>query len=359
MAAGEFSRRCFGLDLMRAVAALLVVLSHCGEFFLPLWPGLPGLWFVGGLGVDLFFVLSGYLVGGLLIDAARAGHAWIGPFWLRRWWRTLPSFYLFLLINVLLAHWIDGAWMNPLAHVLFVQNLAWVAPEFFPEAWSLAIEEWFYLLAPLAFLALGLRADRLRGVLAFALALLVLGLALRIGAVWLFDPAWDDGIKRVALMRVDAIAWGLAAVAAMRLWPGFAHDWRRTMFASGISIIAAAAALAYASVIDQSFSARVFVFSLTGLGAAALLPWLVALNAAPWRAATRAIFALAIWSYALYLVHMPVLRIWQELLPPPADWSSAWLQAGIYLALSITAAALTYVGFERPVLRWRDRHFSR
>ena len=341
---------------MRASAALLVVAAHAGIFFLQVWPGgYPSILFFAGFGVDLFFVLSGYLVGGLLIDAAGSGVRWIPHFWMRRWWRTLPSFYLFLLINLLLMRWLQGQWPNPLAHVFFVQNLAWPHPAFFPEAWSLAIEEWFYLLAPLLFAAFGLRAAVPRRVLWFAISLIVIGLLLRWGWVLRFDPQWDSGVKKIAVLRIDAVAWGLLAAAALRVWPQRLRALRHALAVIGALVIVASGLLFFSGDVDRSVAARVLVFSLNGLGSAMLLPWLIELRVAADARPARAVAALALWSYALYLAHLPLMRIGQAFVPMASTWSSAWLHAAVFIVLSVIAAAIVYKVFERPMMRWRDR----
>ncbi len=340
---------------MRVCAAMLVVCVHACIFFYHVWPQLPVVFFFAGLGVDLFFVLSGYLVGGLLIDAARRDQPWVMHFWMRRWWRTLPSYYLFLLINLLLWRWIQGSWVNPLAHVFFVQNLAWEHPNFFPEAWSLSIEELFYLCAPLGFVVFGMTSAKLRKVFAFALALIVAGIVFRWLWVLQFDPSWDSGVKKLAILRVDAIAFGLAAVAAMRLWPGWIKAQQRGLAATGGVVIVLSAWLTYASAIDDSVPARVFAFSLNGMGCALLLPWLASLPSDSERRSVRSIAALARWSYALYLVHMPIMRIGLALLPMPNSFAVAWGYAICFVMVSVVAAAVVYGVFERRVLQWRDR----
>ena len=95
------ANRVFGLDVMRALAIVWVVLVHSNYMLWEHWPGFPGLPFVDGVG--LFFVLSGYLVGGILLRYATTGSpsTWrLLDFWQRRWMRTLPNYYLFLLIKI-------------------------------------------------------------------------------------------------------------------------------------------------------------------------------------------------------------------------------------------------------------------
>jgi len=141
------------LDGVRALAIGCVLVGH-STLLMPHGPRLQRLLLLGYVGVEIFFVLSGFLIGTILwrmtahFDAQALRH-----FWLRRWLRTLPNYFLFLALAALLA---ALGWRDTLPaqgqlwqYALFVQNLAWRHPDFFPEAWSLAVEEVFYFSLPL------------------------------------------------------------------------------------------------------------------------------------------------------------------------------------------------------------------
>lgn len=143
--------RIFGLDLLRAVAILFVVVEH-GYLLLPDQLKPPNI--LAFDGVTLFFVLSGYLIGGILIKSiAKNGISVrvIKNFWIRRWWRTLPTYFLILIILCIL-HFLsnkDFTLGSVSRYFYFSQNIFMKHPGFFLVAWSLSIEEWFYLLLPL------------------------------------------------------------------------------------------------------------------------------------------------------------------------------------------------------------------
>ncbi|MBK6892203.1 MAG: acyltransferase [Flavobacteriales bacterium] len=145
--------RIFGLDVMRAMAGVMVMLAHTSHLVADHWPRFPVVPSIDWVGV--FFVLSGYLIGGMLLDASsKPGPAPLRflDFMQRRWLRTLPNYYLFLLLNILLVS--VGAAPGMLGHMtaayaVFMQNFHLPLDLFFWESWSLAVEEWFYLLFPL------------------------------------------------------------------------------------------------------------------------------------------------------------------------------------------------------------------
>ena len=152
---GEKSR-VFGLDVYRAVAILLVVMSHASYFTGSMFSWLPSIPLPDG--VELFFVLSGFLIGTILIktleESERFGYRELFHFWKRRWFRTLPNYYLILLVYyILVSNSIIGGddaieqfnWK----FLVFAQNLYESFYGFYLESWSLSIEEWFYIILPI------------------------------------------------------------------------------------------------------------------------------------------------------------------------------------------------------------------
>ena len=155
------AQRIFGLDLLRTLAIVGVVIGHGKPILGAADTEFP--WIPLGDGVDMFFVLSGYLIGGILISEfvvpGKLGLRELFHFLQRRWFRTLPNYYLILGVNVLFAYlgWSMGnldffSWK----FLCFTQNLNWHFEGFFWESWSLAVEEWFYLTFPLLVLCLSI-----------------------------------------------------------------------------------------------------------------------------------------------------------------------------------------------------------
>lgn len=148
-------QRNFSLDCFRALAIILVFTGHSilsfgsPELLAPLQ--------FGGTGVDLFFVLSGWLIGNqLLIEKKRFGDIQITRFWIRRWMRTMPAYYAVLSVTILQLYLTKDNFTFPWPHIFFLQNYFGDLNVFF-VSWSLSVEEQFYLfIAPLFVFTLGL-----------------------------------------------------------------------------------------------------------------------------------------------------------------------------------------------------------
>lgn len=348
--------RIFGLDVMRATAGVMVTLSHTSFLVAEHWPRFPLAPSLDWVGV--FFVLSGFLIGTILLDAsAKTGPAPLHflNFMQRRWLRTLPNYYLFLLLNILLVF--IGVAPGMLSHAtpayaVFMQNFHVPLDLFFWESWSLAVEEWFYLLFPLlVFGAIGLigmggrRAFVLACVLFIALPFLA-----RIGvAHHVVDQAtWDIWVNKMVITRLDAPGFGMLAAWLSRGWP---KGWQRMRWPAmllGIGLLAFVTSNGYQT------SPRFAIYGLNSLEAfsvALLLPVL-----STWQ--KGGVFGgplryLSLITYALYLVHLPLLYLAGDLVPDPVAWICA-AQYALFLAVALLLSTLIYHFWERPFMRLRN-----
>lgn len=356
------------LDVCRSLAIILVLLSHGRHFLTPAWSDVAVFRIGGFLGVELFFVLSGFLIGSIAERSfrhANAGQSWIGTFLQRRWLRTLPNYYLFLAINALLiaASITPGRMADLLPFAFFAQNLAWPGPGVFGEAWSLSVEEVFYLVFPLCLLLLGKVVRSRRNVFVTVTLLLLLApLLARICAVTFAAPAWDDGIRKVVVFRLDALMLGVLAG-----WLVHEHGLLEKASARWLALLATitigAAVILFFTLektLNSSFFARVWLFPLVSLGCAMML--LSGLRmASPCPLLGRAADYGARLSYALYLAHMPVFHLIMHFSgsTPPGDPSGAVARWVVFWGGSILVAALVERFVERPILAWRDRRIPR
>jgi peptidoglycan/LPS O-acetylase OafA/YrhL len=343
-----------GLDGLRAVAVLAVVAYHQDLAWAP----------GGFLGVDIFFVLSGYLITGILrADWDRRGRLGLRRFWLRRARRLLPALAVLVAAVCAAATVLDRGQLHGLradvaAAASYTSNwwqlaadhsyfARFSAPSLLQHLWSLAVEEQFYLVWPLL-LALGLRHLPRRGlVLAIAGAAACSAVAMAV----LYQPGADP--SRVYL-GTDTHALGLLLGAALavalppeRLAARPRARTRRLLDAAGA--LSAAAVAAGIVGLDQLGAATY----RGGLGlVAAATAGLVAVAACP---ATRTARLLGVWplrwlgarSYALYLWHWPVLVLARDALGPTAA-AGAPVRVGT-LALAVGLAAASWTLIEHPI----------
>lgn len=356
------------LDICRSLAIIMVLLSHGRHFLTPVWDNAAAFRIGGFLGVELFFVLSGFLIGGIAercFMQTPKDQTWVSKFLMRRWLRTLPNYYLFLIINALLiANSIaPGNLADLIPYAIFVQNLAWPSPPAFGEAWSLAVEEVFYLVFPLGLYLLGkLEADRRKVFLAVAIGLMLVPLMARWGAVAFSAPTWDGGIRKVVAFRLDALITGVLAGWLVQEFQ-LQEQIRSALFTVLAAIVMLAAIISFFwlehAFNDSDFS-RIWLFPLVSLGCAMTILSGIG-TPHPSACLERTANYCARQSYALYLAHMPVLHVILYFVgPTPAnDGAGAFIRWMTFIVGSLLVAALVERMVERPILEWRDRAFPR
>ncbi len=359
------SSRVHGLDTLRALAIMLVFANHYMGFVShePTFG-----WFseIGWAGVDLFFALSGYLIGNQVFSALRGPGLSLPNFYARRLLRTLPAY---LVVLALYAWW--PYWAGNLPHaqwwkyLTFTLNFNLKPGTLFSHAWSLCVEEQFYLLLPPVVLAIA-AITRIRRADGIALALGWAALLSAIAAgMWLRDswwqPAMDLGergsrsyytlIYYSTLARFDELLAGVALAMLRNFHP---KAWQRLTSHGNWMLAAGAAltALAFWLFLEHHFSwgMSVFGYPLLGVAFAALL--LAALSEGSLLHRTRipGMGAIALWSYSIYLTHKQVCILLADHWEPVDPESIA-----VMIAASIAAGWLLYFAVEAPFMNLRER----
>jgi peptidoglycan/LPS O-acetylase OafA/YrhL len=363
--------RVFGLDLLRAAAILMVICAHGFVVLYPHFGEVLGFFGHGGFyGVELFFVLSGFLIGQILIrtgtDLSQAGN--VAVFYVRRWFRTLPLFFLFLIINVVFEHLFRAhpvGVREALSHGFFLRNLTAFQMTFFPESWSLAIEEWFYLLFPAA-LWLGLKIAKRFDAVFLSAAFSFLAFSTIARMVTAPDPTatWTDEIRMVVIYRFDALMFGMLGAWLSLRFPG---RWRQSARISAIAGLLLLFAMyvtlwrfenGHLAFGDDNYFARTFRFTCVSIGFALLLPWASAWKLAGENFASTAVRKIALWSYGIYLVHLPVFVLVTRAhfgADRPLSWPKALFSFALQIGGSILLSAILYRFFEAPCTRLREK----
>ena len=357
----ELQTRVFGLDLMRATAIVLVVFWHTYREITYLAPGFSLPLFLDG--VDLFFVLSGYLIGGILLGTLeRPGLTWgqrLRGFWARRFFRTLPNYYLFLLLNIGMA--LVGVReglinTNALAYFALLQNLWKPFSLFFWESWSLVVEVWFYIAFPLAVMLFMLMKVGARRSIALACAVfIVLPFIFRFRMVPFLSSIhqMEIHVREVAIMRMDTVAFGIVAALLHDRWP---EAWYRVRWPAFVAGALGVVAITWHYDLDHLRFTATWNFTLSAIAMSLLLPLMSAWQAVPrWGGA---ITQLSLLAYATYLHHLPLRKALDPFYSPYAPWAG-WLQLTAYWASCLTLAWVVYQFYEKPMMDLRERFGKR
>lgn len=274
--------------------------------------------------------------------------------------RTLPNYYLFLLLNIALLHWSIAPGLlnvNALAYFAFLQNLITPFDLFFWESWSLAVEEWFYFLFPMVLAALALlfrKAQQPAFLLAVVLFLIIPLLLRPHLSQGVQDAAMADlFIRKMVFTRSDTIGYGLLAAWVHHSWPLAWKRWRALMAVLGAIVLLVCMELYGHASLAWLMNGQP---TLLALGLALLLPVLSTWRTTPaWGAPVVFISKV---SYAWYLVHMPLLYLWEGLFVD----RSAPITVLLYLAfwpLGLLLSATVYRFWEKPWLDLRERWVPR
>lgn len=329
-------QRNFALDGLRALAIMLVFTAHAVSSF-----GAPALLSplqFGGSGVDLFFVLSGWLIGNQIFnEKKRYGNIEVKRFWVRRWMRTLPAYYAVLFAQVLQQYLTKEHASVPIAHVVFLQNYL-TDLSFFTISWSLAVEEQFYLMiAPLMVLVFKcpgtVRLVALMG-------LLLLPSLFR----WL---GWFDSLAETHV-RLDCCAMGVLLAYVKHYQQAFWSGLSRR-----ISQVLLVSVAVYLFFYVSRYNASWYLGEPSKLLLAVIFGiWVI------WSDKTRfsvntwwqhAVMFISTRSYAMYLLHVDALAIGKRLFP---DQYFVLFYAAT-LALTLLLAEVLYRAIELPVMNAR------
>lgn len=343
-------KRSFGLDIIRAIAISLVLIAHFAYKFEHF-----GFW-----GVEMFFALSGFLIGQILWKSFSSKDDWsfsrMHNFWSRRWWRTLPNYYLFLIVMLIFHYWHDGFLpsIEKLSYYLwFGQSLISRSPEFFGVSWSLCIEEWFYLSFPTVLFLLS--KLKLSKKLTFSLTIFIIVL-FSIGMRQYLNNEGAVHPRGITLARLDAICFGVM-VAFIFTGNAVREQLKKIFFAIGILLFLTCFYLVYFSGLTyDEIKGDQFVLTLTPLSFALMLPFVEKWPGLPFKFINTAITNMSLWSYSIYLSHIPVLFVSYEVFSFMRGSSIGNLLSKVIgLVVTLVISALLYKYFEVPMTKNRPK----
>lgn len=362
----QTAKKFYGLDHLRTLAILWVVLFH---YFI-LSQGEPA-WLVdwagfGWTGVDLFFVLSGFLISAQLFEQIklRQSFSW-KDFFIKRFFRIIPAYWVTLLLYFAFAFFREKEQLPPLWKFLtFTQNLGLNLKDYgtFSHAWSLCVEEHFYFFLPLILLYL-LRVQWFKKAYFLLLGLFLLGFAIRLynydvlylpkmsdDSNWMY---WYQYIYYPTYNRLDGLLVGVSIAAVYVFWPQL---WQKLSAYGNHFIVASLVVLtaAYFLCEDQmTFAASIFGFPLIAIGYGFLVMSAISPSSFLYRWNSKGTTFIATISYALYLTHKGIIHITHLVL------KDFHLNANVLLLMSLCTsigfAYLMHIVVEKPFMKWRHK----
>ncbi|MET0298467.1 MAG: acyltransferase [Flavitalea sp.] len=329
------------LDLLRATAITVVFIHHVGQYL----EGIPEIahqiMAFGGFGVDLFFVLSGWLIGGIFFrEYGQKGSVNLTSFWARRWFRTMPPYYAALILSWA-AVFVARREPFDLRFLFFLQNYSDLVP-YFKISWSLCIEEHFYLFLPL-FLLLFLRVK----LVPYAcLALILLSFGLRVYHTGPEYPKFGYLITATHF-RLDGLVSGVLCAYVYYLKPA---SWKTfSSWLMGIGLIGGCVSLTLYA-LDSTY---LYSFGILALSACFAGLLCLCVNKSDWAfARTRAVYAIAISSYSIYLVHALLINVCYQYMKDRGVWFTL-----ASIGLTVIFTYIFHASVEEVSKKLRDRFF--
>ncbi len=355
-----------GLDHLRAFAIVFVFLYHYGRIFPhPEWTNTISSF--GWTGVDLFFVLSGYLISSQLFYKIGQQQAIsFREFFTKRFFRIIPIYLLTLSVYFLFPSFREREALAPLwKYLTFTQNLGLDirTQGTFSHAWSLCIEEQFYLILPLVLIALVYFKALRKGVVLLPLLFLA-GFAMRLFS-WhtMIAPFLDqeDGwahwytwMYYPTFTRLDGLLVGVSIAALFQFKPALKEKlqvYGNALLGLGLAILAGAYFLC---IHTASFQASIFGFPLVALGYGVIVIGAVSNSSFLYRSKSKITLQIATLSYVLYLTHKIVIHLTQTQLVKWGFDDKSNVTFLICTVIALSVAFILHIIIEKPFMRLRD-----
>ncbi len=345
-------QRNLGLDIVRSIAILMVVCFHG----IPHREHLLGIKF-GIIAVELFFGLSGFLIGQILIrdmKSSVSGNTLVN-FWFRRWLRTIPLYYAIVTFCVFFeGRTFSQAW----PYYLFLQNnvgglnFLWVT-------WSLTIEEWFYLFIPLILFISLRKGFTARGFFIVLMGIILAENLARLGMSEFLGRQWS-GLNGNPAFRLDAFAYGLLFALFKSDFKSIYGFFSKTYVFSIVLFVSCLLIGIFSRInqdshVDDHIWSRVFWFPSIEICFAAMLPWFESgpVNKISWKPLLFLFKWTSVLTYSAYLIHGHVFEYFLD----QSTWFT-WTWVLNYFGavlLVFVIGFILYKVIEKPFLSLRDK----
>jgi len=354
-------KRNFGLDMMRGIGLLMVLVGHSLHFFEPFYNKIFRLSHLVINGIELFFALSGFLIGRIIIKAFIEKNNYTFStffnFLKRRWFKTLPVYYLAIAINLLFAFYFTGYHQDfNWKYLFFIHTFSKSDDWFFPISYSLAMEEWFYLIFPALFLMGTLLFKKyIKPVsILFIVCLLYIVASIFI-RTYIFEthhPHWDTVMRKSLITRLDCSIYGVLAAILFYKRNDWFHKYSNLLFISGLLIYVVSMYFRLTDV--NGYFYNVIYFTSVPISFSLMIPWFYYLKVSS-KLLLSAFTFLSMISFAFYLFHLsPLIDLFLPITVGKSLVVVILIYIG-YLAVAFTVATIWYRRVEKPFTDLRDR----
>lgn len=365
MKRSEFENRNFGLDLLRCIAVFAVLITHGFTAFIDHGQLRTATYYLATYGVDLFFVLSGFLIGSIIIKInnrpEKTTFKLIINFWIRRWFRTLPNYYLFLLVYLLfnLRYGVYIPFSKLPLYILFLQNVFNEPPAFYVISWSLTIEEWFYLLFPIVLLLVQyfVIKKKFNIIMLTIIFFIIACLTLRIAVSIFSHRHWEGATRMLMPVRLDSIAFGVLAAVLKFYKINIWENYKNILAAVGSLLFISVSLVFYYSFLKNAdvygaFFMNTFFFTFVSFSMALMLPFFYSFKINSKSLVKYSITYISLISYSIYLVHVLIISILKGHF---ANTFNGFTLFFILIFLSIVVSHFNYNFFEKRITALRDK----
>ncbi len=326
--------------------------------------------FFGFWGVEIFFVLSGFLIGKILLNGYLKDDytcKTVFYFLKRRWFRTLPNYFFVLLINISIAFFIGYSIEGLGYYFIFLQNFSSQMNPFFPESWSLSVEEFCYLLSPMiVFLTTFWFKPKNKSIFFLGIVLFLISVFLLNKIIYHINTSnntmiqWNTSLKAIVIYRVDSILIGVLFSWFSLVYVDFWMKNRYVFFLCGVFLLFF---LVFGLnrfdifIENQPFFWNVIFLPIVSISFAMFLPFLSNLHSAP-KWFLKSVTFISVISYSIYLLHYSVIL---QLMKYCIDTSLlSIMQLHLYtisfLVLTFFFSWILYRFFEKPLMDLRDKN---
>ena len=363
-------KRNIGLDVARTIAILLVLFSHT------LWisdhyPKVvsSAMKLSGTAGVEVFFIISGFLIGKivwrelLLPDYSFKN---VKYFLLRRWFRTFPNYYLLLFVNVLVWYFIYGEFPEKIyKYILYIQNFADTSLPFYRVSWSLAVEQFSYILGPFilyALIRLFPKKNRDKFYLWVTIFILLCFTLTKVYFYYTKEVAniyeWNESIRKVLIYRLDAVYWGFLLRYFYNKYTDWIHRHEKLLLAIGLFgfVFLNILRVPLGITVEQTPGFMIiFYLAVHSIGICCIIPYLVSMKMKS-KIGVKFFTTISLISYSLYLLHYTIILHSLKTIFPSEELRGVplWLYTFLYWGITILLSYLLYRYFERPITNLRD-----